>query len=241
MHHRQLTRHGRHGHPGRIVTIGVAAVAVFAGAVGLGVLPAAGAARSSVVDAASHHDDATDHLSRAGFQDDMRKLWEDHITWTRMYIVDAEAGAPETGATAQRLLQNQADIGNAVAAFYGPAAGAQLTSLLRYDILTAAALIAAAMSGDAAQVTTERAAWYANADQIADFLSAANPANWPDATMRAMMHEHLDLTLAEAVDHLQQHFTADIADYDLVHTHILGMADALASGIIAQFPAQFHH
>src|SRR4051794_12328694 len=45
---------------------------------------------------------------------DMRKLWEDHVTWTRLFIVSAAAGARDTDATAQRLLQNQVDIGNAI-------------------------------------------------------------------------------------------------------------------------------
>ena len=59
----------------------------------------------------------------AAFHDDMRKLWEDHVTWTRLYIVNALAGLPSKDATAQRLLRNQTDIGNAVGLFYGAAAG----------------------------------------------------------------------------------------------------------------------
>ncbi len=169
----------------------------------------------------------------------MRKLWEDHIVWTRMYIVSAEAGSADTDATAQRLLQNQTDIGDALKPLYGDAAGTQLTALLRDHILTAGDLIVAAKAGDSVKVASTKDQWYANADQIADFLSTANPANWPAADMRAMMHDHLDNTLAEAVDHLQGNFTADIADYDKVHEQILHMADMLTAGIIAQFPDKF--
>ena len=170
---------------------------------------------------------------------DMRKLWEDHITWTRLYIISAEAGSADTNATAQRLLQNQTDIGDAIKPLYGAAAGAQLTALLRTHILTAGDLIAAAKAGDTAKVTTAKDAWYANADQIADFLAKANPTNWPAADMRQMMHDHLDNTLAEAVDHLKGNTAADIADYDKVHVQILKMADMLTNGIVAQFPNQF--
>ena len=76
-------------------------------------------------------------------------------------------------------------------------------------------------------------------NQIADFLAKANPKNWPAAEMRHMMREHLDNTLAEAVDHLKGNFAADVADYDKVHVQILGMADMLTAGIVAQFPRQF--
>lgn len=169
----------------------------------------------------------------------MRKLWEDHITWTRLYIIAAEAGSPDTDVTAQRLLQNQTDIGNAIKPFYGDAAGEKLTALLRDHILTAGDLITAAKAGDTTTVTATKDKWYANADQIADFLSAANPTNWPATEMRTMMHDHLDSTLAEAIDHLQGNYPADIADYDKVHDQILHMADMLTNGIIAQYPDKF--
>src|SRR5688572_23610774 len=72
---------------------------------------------------------------------DMRKLWEDHVTWTRLYIVSVAAGLPDKDLTAQRLLQNQADIGNAIKPFYGDAAGTKLTELLNEHILGAADLL----------------------------------------------------------------------------------------------------
>lgn len=169
----------------------------------------------------------------------MRKLWEDHVTWTRLFIISAEAGSPDTDATAKRLLQNQVDIGDAIKPLYGDAAGTQLTALLRAHILTAGDLIAAAKAGDTAKVATTKARWYTNADQIADFLAKANPTNWPAGEMRQMMREHLDDTLAEAVDHLKGNFAADVADYDKVHVQILSMADMLTAGIVAQFPKQF--
>lgn len=57
--------------------------------------------------------------------------------------------------------------------------------------------------------------------------------------MRAMMREHLDLTLAEAVAHLKGDDRADIRAYDRIHRQILGMADMLSDGIAAQFPKRF--
>ena len=172
-------------------------------------------------------------------QSAMRKLWEDHVTWTRLYLVSAIAGLPDTQPTAERLLRNQADIGNAVKPFYGDAAGAKLTALLRDHILTAADLVAAAKAADDAKLTAARGRWYANADEIAGFLTSANPRHWPKGEMRAMMREHLDLTLGEATARLKGNWALDIATYDKIHNQILKMADILSAGIIAQFPKSF--
>ena len=177
--------------------------------------------------------------ARADLRDAMRKLWEDHVTWTRLYIVSAVAGLPDAEATAGRLLRNQVDIGDAIKPFYGDAAGTQLTSLLHDHIVIAGDLLAAAKAGDQAKVSSISATWYANGDQIAAFLSSANPKSWPLSETEKMMKDHLDLTLAEAVARLQGNYNDDIAGYDKVHLEILQMADMLSSGIIAQFPDKF--
>jgi hypothetical protein len=54
--------------------------------------------------------------------------------------------------------------------------------------------------------------------------------------MKAMMREHLDLTAAELVAHLQKDWAADVAAYDKVETQILKMAEMLTAGIAKQFP-----
>jgi hypothetical protein len=71
----------------------------------------------------------------AQLRTDMRKLWEDHVTWTRVYIISVGAGLGDKDAAAQRLLQNQVDIGNAIKPFYGNEAGDKLTALLKEHIL----------------------------------------------------------------------------------------------------------
>jgi hypothetical protein len=172
----------------------------------------------------------------AQLRTDMRKLWEDHITWTRVYIISVGAGLGDKDAAAQRLLQNQVDIGNAIKPFYGNEAGDKLTALLKEHILGAADLLAAAKANDQAKVAKEKARWYKNGDDIAVFLSGANPKNWPAATMKSEMKMHLDVTLQEALDRFAGKWAEDAKDYDRVHEHILGLADTLTSGIAAQFP-----
>jgi hypothetical protein len=173
------------------------------------------------------------------FRSTMDKLWEDHVTWTRMVIIDFAAGLPDLPTAEARLLRNQVDIGNAVKPYYGAAAGKQLTRLLRMHILEAVPVLAAAKAGDKPKLTQALAAWYANAHQIAVFLSKANPHNWPLSMTDSMMKRHLALTTKEAVARLQGKWSADVRAYDQVHAEILSMSHMLSGGIIGQFPSRF--
>ena len=176
---------------------------------------------------------------QAAFHDAMRKLWEDHITWTRLTIISFAHDLPDLPAAQARLLRNQTDIGNAIKPYYGRAAGNRLTALLKEHIAGAVALLQAAKAGDQDLIEQRTAEWYANGNRIADFLHEANPRNWSRKAIRRMMRRHLDQTISEAVNRLQGNYTADIRDYDRIHRHILAMADTLSSGIIKQFPRRF--
>jgi hypothetical protein len=194
---------------------------------------------------ASHH---AMHVSRNGvkiskkelaLRQELRRLWEDHVTWTRLAVISLTSDSPDTRATVGRLLENQTDIGNTVKPYYGANAGKQLTALLREHILIAADLIAAARSGDQARVASEQARWTNNADRIASFLSKANPRFWKLGEMKTMMHHHLRLTTNEVVARLERNWTADVRAYDRIHLQALHMADMLSSGLVAQFPGRF--
>jgi hypothetical protein len=188
------------------------------------------------------HGPAAHHVTpqrQLAFHDGMRKLWEDHVTWTRLAIISLTSGSADTEASVGRLLRNQVDIGNAIKPFYGKAAGTQLTKLLRDHILIAADLIAAAKAGDSAKLADEQARWQANARELATFLNRANPHSWKLGAMNAMLKEHLRLTTNEAVARLKQNWAADVTAYDQIHVQALHMADMLSSGIVKQFPRRF--
>jgi len=173
------------------------------------------------------------------FHETMDRLWTDHVTWTRLVIIDFLDNRPELKPALARLLRNQTDIGNAVKPYYGGAAGNKLTRLLKTHIKLAVPVLAAAKAGNTAGLKRALTRWYANANQIAGFLSTANPRSWPLSATRRMMNRHLKLTTNEAVAHLKHHWKADIAAYDKVRAEIFMMSDTLASGIINQFPGRF--
>ena len=135
-------------------------------------------------------------------------------------------------------MKNQEDIGNAVTQYYGDAAGRQLTMLLKDHIAISGDIVKAAMAGDKAAQKAGDDRWHQNATQIADFLSKANP-NWPRATLLDMMNKHLSTTTTELVARLNKDWDGDVRAFDDVYNHILMMSDALADGIVKQYPERF--
>jgi hypothetical protein len=174
----------------------------------------------------------------AALKQDMRKLWTDHVVWTRDYIIAAVGDQSDTQAAANRLMRNQEDVGRVIAKFYGEPAGKQLTTLLKEHISIAVDLVKAAKAGDKSGHQQADARWQQNAVQIADFLSKANP-NWPRATLVDLMKMHLSTTTDEVVARLNKDWEGDVRAFDAVYDHILKMSDAIAEGIVKQFPDKF--
>ena len=225
--------------------ISLAVVTLVAAAAAVVALAQTGGAEATAAPAHHHPLAAHDHghaaisANELALRRTMDRLWEEHVAWTRLAIISLTTNAPDTQATVARLLQNQTDIGNAVKPFYGGPAGKQLTGLLREHILIAADLIGVAQKGDQDGVAAQQARWTKNADEIATFLSKANPDNWKLGEMKAMMREHLRLTTNEVVARLTQDWTADVKAYDRVEREILQMSEMLADGLVAQFPNRF--
>jgi hypothetical protein len=163
---------------------------------------------------------------------DARRLWADHVIWTRQYIVAALAGSPDAEAAAGRLLRNQEEIGNAIVPFYGEAAGAKLTELLKDHILIAVDAIAAAIADDERLFRRLDRRWRGNADDIAAFLAGANP-NWPEHDLQDLLSQHLKLTKREMLARFDEAWTDDVERFDDILTEIFTMSDALAAGLAA--------
>ncbi|HUF48936.1 MAG TPA: hypothetical protein VMM93_14050 [Vicinamibacterales bacterium] len=182
--------------------------------------------------------EAAPGLAASALRQDMRMLWSDHVIWTRSYIVAAIADAPDQQAAATRLMRNQDELGSAIAAYYGEAAGNRMTTLLKEHISIAVELVTAARTGNTSGQAEADARWQQNGVDIADFLSEANP-NWPRAALVDMMKTHLSTTTAEVVARLGGNWDADVRAFDEAYRHILMMSDTLADGIVEQFPDRF--
>lgn len=167
-----------------------------------------------------------------------RKLWIDHVLWTRSDIVSALASLEDSSAVSERLLKNQDDIGNSIKPYYGEEAGNKLATLLREHIKIAEQVVGAAKSGNEADFEKYNKLWHENADQIADFLSSANP-NYSNKTLKDMLYKHLDFIAAQVVARLNKDWKADITAFDQGEDHMIKFADILTDGIIKQFPEKF--
>lgn len=171
-------------------------------------------------------------------QQNLRKLWIDHTIWTRSYIVSALAGLMDQQDVLARLIQNQQDIGDAIKPYYGVEAGNKLAELLKEHILIAGKVVDAAKSGNQADLKTYNAEWHRNADDIAKFLSGANP-NWSEKELQELLYTHLQLLTDQVTGRISKDWKADIIAFDKGEDHIIMLADALAEGIVKQFPEKF--
>lgn len=167
-----------------------------------------------------------------------KRLWIDHVLWTRSFIVSDLASLPDKDVVLQRLLKNQDDIGNSIKPYYGEEAGNKLSKLLREHIEIGGQVVDAAKTNNKANLDKYNKLWYGNADEIANFLAAANP-NWSESELKNMLHKHLGFVTTQVVARLNNDWKADVAAFDKGEEHMIMFADILANGIIKQFPDKF--
>lgn len=169
---------------------------------------------------------------------DIRKLWSDHVFYTRNFIISDIDSLADQQVVLNRLLKNQDDLGNAIKPYYGEKAGNKLASLLREHIVLAGQVVDAAKSGDQKQLQTSNTLWYKNADEIAALMNKVNPY-WSKAIVKDMLHIHLKFVTEEAVARLQKNYPANIATFDKGLHHMMEFSDIMSNGIIKQFPHKF--
>ena len=168
----------------------------------------------------------------------MRKAWEQHVYWTRLFLVSAAARLRDLDATTARLMQNPRDIAGVFAPYYGADTVRTIERLLTEHLQIGGALITALRDGQTAQAEALTRGWYGNADKMADAFDALGPF-YQREEVRRMLYTHLDLTTQEVKARLAGDFAADIAAFDRAEQEALRMADYFSSGILRQFPQKF--
>lgn len=178
--------------------------------------------------------------SQVKFENEFRRLWIDHVLWTSNYITSATTpGAGDQKQVLSRLLKNQEDIGNAVKPVYGEKAGNKLTDLLKEHIIIAGKIVDAAKAGKKALVNQLNKEWFRNADDIAAFLSSANPY-LKNEDLKKLLYTHLQLVTNDLSTSLAKDWNGRIASIDEGISHIILMADTISAGVVKQFPEKFN-
>ncbi len=171
---------------------------------------------------------------QVNLMNELRMLWEQHVHWTRSFIISTAANLGDLDAVTARLLRNPADFAKVLHLFYGRKDADRFQELFTQHLLIAADLVQAAKRGDAAAAEAARKKWYMNADDLSAFLAKINPF-WNEAEWKEMFYSHLRMTEKEAVLRLAGSYDEDIKIYDMIEAEALEMADAMFLGIVKQF------
>jgi len=164
-----------------------------------------------------------------------RQLWEEHIMWTRSFIISSTDNLGDLEYVTQRLLRNPEDFAVALNQFYGPEAAAEFSRLLTDHLLIAADIVNAGIKGSpVSDIQEMQKRFYQNADEIAAFLSHINPY-WNQEIWRGMLYNHLGLVELEAGLRVSRQYALDVDLYDEMENQALRMADYMVEGIIKQF------
>ncbi len=166
----------------------------------------------------------------------LRRLWTDHVMWTRAFILSTAFDSGDLQAVTKELLRNPGNFANVLRQLYGDENAKRFENLFSDHLLIAAELVNAFKKGDSRAVEEQHNKWYANADMIAQFLSEINPY-WQKSDWQNMLYDHLNMTEHEAAQILTKQFAESIAQYNKIEDQALKMADAMAYGIFRQFPS----
>lgn len=178
-----------------------------------------------------------DPVAISNFKSNVTSLWNDHINFTKDAIVSTFNGGTDLPAITARLVKNQEDIAHVLTPYYGMTVSSTMLSLLKTHVEIVGKIIAAAKAGT--DLTTLKAQWQANSQQIATYLHQLDSTNWPVASTVAAMDAHMKATLDEISAKVAQDPAGFISAYDSNHAVINKLADYYSGGIVSKFPDHF--
>ncbi len=179
-------------------------------------------------------------MKAAGLQMTLRDLWVGHIFWVRSVVFATKFGDTDAAKVAEEnVVKNAKDIAAAVGSFYGKEAGDKLFDLLAGHYGAIKEYLTASMAGSTEAKDAAVAKLKKNAEEIAAFLSGANPKNWPKETLVSLMMAHGAHHIAQIDAVMAKDYGAEATTWDAMKKHIYTIADALAGGIEKQFPKKF--
>jgi len=174
--------------------------------------------------------------SKVELQLALRNLWQGHIFWVRNVVLMTKLGDKDAAKVAEeQVVQNAKDIANSITPYYGKEASDKLFSLLAGHYAAVKDYMNAVFTGNKDAKATAMDKMKKNADEIATFLSSANPKNWPkDAIMSALM-AHMGFHMAQIDEINAKNFSGEAKTWEAMKNQVNQIADVLATGIYNQF------
>ncbi len=167
----------------------------------------------------------------------VESLWVGHINAVRKVVVD-EIASQDTKAAKGEVVANAHSIADAIAGFYGRPAGDKLFSLLAGHYGAVKAYLDATVAKDTAKQSAATDEITANVDEIAVFLSGANP-NLPKDTVSEMFMVHGSHHISQIQQLAAKDTGAEAKTRAQMKAHMIMIADALVDAIAKQFPEKF--
>lgn len=169
----------------------------------------------------------------------LRGLWEDHIFWVRNVVLMTKLGDKNAAKVAEdQAVQNAKDISKAIVPYYGKEAGDKLFGLLAGHYGAVKDFMNADFSGKKDAKTAAMNKMLKNADEIATFLSSANP-NWPKDAVLGALKTHGGYHMSQIEQINAKNFAGEAKTWSSMKAQIDQVGDILADGIVKQFPQKF--
>lgn len=169
----------------------------------------------------------------------LRDLWIGHIFWGRNVVLSTTYGDATAAKLAEeRVVQNARDIAASTEPYYGKEASDKLFGLLVGHDGAIKEYMSATFEGkkEAREAAVEK--MKKNADDIATFLSSANP-NWKKETLLSALLAHGGHHMAQIDAINAKDFSSEANTWAAMKSHIYVIADVLADGMVRQFPMKF--
>jgi hypothetical protein len=169
----------------------------------------------------------------------MRDLWTGHIFWIRNVVLDNAVHNPAAREAAeQEVVVNAKKIAATITPFYGEKASEKLFSLLADHYAAVKEYSEATVAGNKPEQDAALTHLATNADEIAAFLSGANP-HLPKDTVRGLIAAHGAHHVLQINQFDQKDYVHEGETWEVMKQHVYVIADALTAALAMQFPNTF--
>ncbi|HEY3327799.1 MAG TPA: hypothetical protein VGK14_11615 [Novimethylophilus sp.] len=169
----------------------------------------------------------------------LRDLWVGHVFWVRNVVVETLAGNKEAATAAENeVVANAKQIAASIEPFYGKAASDKLFGLLAGHYGATKQYLEATAAGSQEKQAAAMKSLTGNVEEIAVFLSGANP-NLPHDAVKGLFLAHIAHHQQQIQQLHDKQYPQEAQTWEAMKEHMYGIADALTGALAKQFPAKF--